>query len=73
MNEHEISPVFAPSPMKGNECILMKEGLVRLPAIEPGETGRAHMDLPVNFSKEISSNWKLMTRTGTPFAIGHGP
>lgn len=39
----------APSPMKGNECILMKEGLVRLPAIEPGETGRAHMDLPVNF------------------------
>ena len=35
--------------MKGNECILMKEGLVRLPAIEPGETGRAHMDLPANF------------------------
>jgi len=40
----------APSPLKSNGSrSFIAEGVVRLPAIEPGETGKARMDVPVNF------------------------
>lgn len=38
-----------PSPLKGGGRSLLDEGTVSLPAIDPGETGKAHMTLPVNF------------------------
>lgn len=38
-----------PSPFKGGDKKMMKEGAVRLPAINPGERGVAHMDLPSEF------------------------
>ena len=38
-----------PSPLKGNEQKLLREGVVTLPALSPGETGKAHMDLPEGF------------------------
>lgn len=38
-----------PSPLKDGVQILMAEGTVILPAINPDETGKAHMDLPANF------------------------
>ena len=38
-----------PSPMKGGEQTLIAEGIVALPAIDPGETGKARMELPMNF------------------------
>ncbi len=38
-----------PSPMKGNKQILITEGMVTLPALAPGETGKAHMELPSDF------------------------
>ena len=38
-----------PSPLKGGERSLLNEGTVSLPAIDPGETGKARMQLPENF------------------------
>lgn len=38
-----------PSPLKGDKRSLLNEGTVRLPAIDPGETGKARMNLPANF------------------------
>lgn len=38
-----------PSPLKGGNTNLIASGNVILPAIEPGETGRAKMILPENF------------------------
>lgn len=38
-----------PSPLRGGKQTLLAEGTVTLPAINPGETGKAHMELPVGF------------------------
>lgn len=38
-----------PSPLKNGIQTLMSEGTVILPAIAPGEMGKAHMELPANF------------------------
>lgn len=38
-----------PSPLKGGKCALLDSGKVDLPAIAPGETGRARMALPARF------------------------
>lgn len=38
-----------PSPLKGGQRSLLNEGTVSLPPIDPGETGRARMKLPINF------------------------
>lgn len=38
-----------PSPIKGGEKKLVSEGIVTLPAINPGERGTAHMDIPNKF------------------------
>lgn len=37
------------SPFRGNRQELLSEGKVALPALEPGETGKARMLLPTNF------------------------
>lgn len=37
------------SPLKGKEQILLSEGTVVLPELNPGETGTAHMNLPPVF------------------------
>jgi len=37
------------SPLKGNEQVLLSEGVVNLPSLKPGETGTAHMNLPTGF------------------------
>lgn len=38
-----------PSPLKGGNKTLINEGAVTLPALNPGERGTAHMDIPTNF------------------------
>lgn len=37
------------SPLKGNKQVLLSEGKVTLPELNPGETGKAQMNLPGNF------------------------
>lgn len=39
------------SPLNGEKQQLLTEGEVKLPALEPGETGKANMILPENFFK----------------------
>lgn len=41
----------APSPLKGGTQKLINEGSVVLPSLDPGETGKAHMQLPSNFNQ----------------------
>ncbi|MCD8261504.1 MAG: beta-galactosidase, partial [Bacteroides sp.] len=38
-----------PSPLRGGEAGIVASGEVKLPAIDPGETGKARMDLPAGF------------------------
>lgn len=38
-----------PSPLIGGDDRLIADGMVILPAVDPGETGKAHFDLPRNF------------------------
>lgn len=38
-----------PSPLKGGEQKQIGKGTVKLPALAPGETGKAKMDVPANF------------------------
>lgn len=38
-----------PSPLLGSEQTLVSEGTVTLPSLAPGETGRAHLELPPHF------------------------
>jgi hypothetical protein len=39
----------SPSPLKGGEQTQIGSGLVKLPELEPGETGKARMQVPDNF------------------------
>lgn len=38
-----------PSPLNGGKKVQLKTGMVKLPAIGPGETGIARMEVPANF------------------------
>ncbi len=38
-----------PSPLKGGEAVVIKTGEVKLPALDPGETGKAKMEIPAGF------------------------
>ncbi len=40
-----------PSPLRGGEAEIVASGEVKLPAIDPGETGKARMDVPAGFFK----------------------
>lgn len=53
-----------PSPLKGGERLLLNEGTVSLPAIDPGETGKARMALPANFFQGDVLELEAYDRTG---------
>lgn len=53
-----------PSPLKGGERSLLNEGTVGLPAIDPGETGKARMSLPANFFQGDVLELEAYDRTG---------
>ena len=53
-----------PSPLKGGGRSLLNEGTVSLPAIDPGETGKAHMTLPANFFQGDVLELEAYDRTG---------
>lgn len=53
-----------PSPLKGGERLLLNEGTVSLPAIDPGETGKARMTLPGNFFQGDVLELEAYDRTG---------
>lgn len=51
-------------PEQGGEMTLLAEGDVKLPAIEPGERGRARFELPENFRKSDILELEMFGRDG---------
>ncbi len=53
-----------PSPLQQGESTLLAEGSVELPALAPGETGKARMKLPKNFFQGDVLELEAFDRTG---------
>lgn len=62
-----------PSPLKGGKCILLDSGKVDLPAIDPGETGRARMKLPARFFEGDVLKLEAYDRNGKSICIWTWP